>query len=148
MDSDGTLVGKRSVKPGEGADPAKEVELNIGVVIQSEDATSQSKSNPIGKATVGYADNGVWVDINADGRTRLDRVYVLMLLPSGAAPEHKKKFATARRNVENAADLTPDCLILEVPRGISSQKLYESIRSKIRPLFKGRGRPRTDFDFD
>jgi hypothetical protein len=142
MDSDGTLVAPRKVKTGEGTDPVQEVELLIGVVIQSEDASSQTKPNPFGKAAIGHVRNGVWVDIEAEGRRRLDRVHVLMLLPKGAAPKHQKSFATAKRNVENAADLMPDCDVLEVPRGIRGDKLYSAIKTRVRPWFKGRGRPK------
>lgn len=142
MDSDGTLVGPRLVTDGEGASPDSLVDLLIGVVIQCEDSTSQTKPNPIGKAAIEHARNGVWVDLLGEGRRRLDRVHVLMVLPKGAAHGEKRKFATAKRNVTNAADLMPDCESLEVPRGISSDKLAKEVKKKIRAWFKGRGRPR------
>ncbi len=142
MDSDGLLVAPRKIKAGEGAKPLGDAELLVGVVIQSEDATSQTKPNPFGKAAIGHVRNGVWADVKGEGRRRLDRVYVLMILPKGAAPKHQKAFATAKRNVENAADLMPDCETLVVARGISGKDLYPAIKTKVRPWFKGRGRPK------
>ena len=142
MDSDGLLVAPRTVKAGEGAPPLKNVEILVGVVVQSEDATSQTKPNPFGKAAIGHVGNGVWVDIKGEGRRRLDRVHVLMLLPRGSSGTRRKKFNTAKRNVQNAADLMPDCESLEVPRGISGEALCEAIRKQVRPWFKGRGRPK------
>jgi hypothetical protein len=142
MDSDGMLVAPRKVKNREGANPTSEIELLIGVVIQSEDATSQTKPNPIGKAAIGHVVNGIWVDVENEGRKRLDRIHVLMLLPKGAAPKQQKPFATAKRNVENAADMMPDCETLIVSRGISGDELAKTIKKTVRPWFKGRGRPK------
>lgn len=144
MDSDGLLVAPRKVKDGEGAAPKDQVELLVGVIIQSEDATSQTKPNPIGKAAIAHVPNGVWFDTRNEGRRRLDRCHILMLLPKGAAPKQQTKFNTAKRNVTNAADMMPDCEILEVPRGISVQELIGEIETSIRKWFKGRGRPKAN----
>lgn len=142
MDSDGTLAGPREAKGGEGAEPKFKVELLIGVVLQSEEATSQTKPNPIGKASLGHVKNGIWIDVVNEGRKRLDRVHVLMLVPKGAAPKYQKSFKTAKQNVQNAADMMPDCEVTFVDRGISAKKLRDLIKTKVRPWFKGRGRPR------
>lgn len=142
MDSDGVLVGQRKVKSGEGANPTEEIELLVGVVIQSEDATSQTKPNPLGKAAIPHVANGIWVDLKVEGRRRLDRVYILMLLPKGAASKRQKKFDTAKRNVQNAADMMPDCETLVVSRGIKADALSKDIKKKVRPWLKGRGRPK------
>jgi hypothetical protein len=108
MDSDGLLVAPRRVVSGEGGSPAAPVELLVGVIIQAEDATSQTKPNPLGKASLAHIPNGIWIDVLNEGRRRLDRVHVLLVLPKGVAPKHQKKFATAKRNVENAAAFMPD----------------------------------------
>jgi hypothetical protein len=142
MDSDGLLVAPRKVKTGEGTDPLNEVEILIGVVVQSEDTTSQTKPNPFGKAAITHVRNGVWVDVKGEGRRRLDRVHVLMLLPKGASSAHAKKFNTAKRNVRNASDVMPDCEAIEVSRQISGDDLYRKIKKEVRPWFKGRGRPK------
>ena len=70
MDSDGLLIARRRVHPGEGGDPSTPVSLLLGVVVQSEDATSQTKPNPLGKAALSSVPYGIWVDTN-DGRQRL-----------------------------------------------------------------------------
>jgi hypothetical protein len=72
MDSDGLLVGRRSVKEDgdAGATPAIGVYLRIGVVIQSEESTSQTKPNPFGKAAIGTIRNGIWVDLKMGERGR------------------------------------------------------------------------------
>ena len=143
MVADGLLVGRRKVREGEGANPMEEVEILIGIVIQSEDSTSQGKPDPIGKAAIGHIANGIWIDIEKRGRRRLDRVHVLMLLPEGAAPAKKKKYETARRNAENAASFMPDCHVLSVSRKTSGEELASEIEEKIRRHLKGRGRPKT-----
>jgi hypothetical protein len=141
MDSDGLLVAPRVVRDGEGGAPTKQVELLVGVVVQSEDATSQTKPNPLGKAALAHVPNGVWVDTTNEGRRRLDRVLVVFVLPKGAAPQRKKKFAAAKRNVENAATLMPDVESIEVARGESAKAIAELLRKKLRPFLGGRGRP-------
>ncbi|MBP9024750.1 MAG: hypothetical protein KBH81_01240 [Phycisphaerae bacterium] len=142
MDSDGLLVGLRTVKNTncEGAAPVTPVNLTIGVIIQAEDATSQGKPNPFGKAAVGNVPLGVWFDQYRGNRLRLDRVFVLFVLPKGAPPSERKYFETAMRNVNNAADAMPDCDHLVVDRGISTADLLVKIKKKIRPWLKGSGR--------
>ena len=142
MDSDGTLAGPRKVTAGEGAEPESEVELLIGVVLQSEDTTTKTKPNPIGKASLGHVKNGIWVDVAKEGRRRLDRVHVLMVVPKGAVPKLQKDFLTAQRNVLNAADMMPDCEVLIVERGVSASDLVKEVKKKVRKNFKGRGRPK------
>lgn len=142
MDSDGTLVAARPVADGEGGSPDEPVELLVGVVVQSEDATSQTKPNPLGKASLAHIPNGVWVDLRQGGRRRIDRLHVVLVLPKGVAPKHRAKFATAKRNVENAAEFMPDATSLTVERGCSATRLAEDLGKKIRPFFKGPGRPR------
>jgi|SRR5208282_2359800 len=141
MESDGLLVRERQVKGGEGANPANKVSLRIGVVIQSEDTTSQGKPNPFGKAAIGTIRNGIWVDLKTEGRVRLDRTYVLFLLPKGAPAKQRKTFETAKRNVENAADAMPDAEFIEVKRGASTTDLENKVRKKSLRWLRGRGRP-------
>lgn len=141
MDSDGLLIRKRTVSDGEGASPANTVELRIGVVIQSEDTTSQTKPNPFGKAAIGTVRNGIWVDLKTEGRVRLDRTYVLFLLPKGAPAKERKSFETAKRNVENAADAMPDAEFIEVKRGASTTDLENEVKKKSLRWLRGSGRP-------
>jgi len=144
MDSDGLLVAERAVGEGvdAGAAPPQAVKLLVGVVIQSEDATSQTKPNPLGKAALAHVPNGVWVDL-AGVRRRLDRVHVVFVLPKGAAPKHAKRFATAKRNVENAAALMLDAHPFPVARGASAAKIEATLGEFVRPFFKGPGRPKS-----
>lgn len=142
MDSDGLLVGERKVHDGEGRPPEKEVSLWLGIVVQSEDATSQTKPNPLGKASLSHVPYGVWVDLNDGGRRRLDRAVVVFVLPKGAAPRLRKKFSTARRNVVNASDMMPDAIRIEVPRGAAAEVIADRMKSTVRPYLVGRGRPK------
>jgi len=149
MDCDGLLVTRRLVHDGEGGSPLDEVSLLMGVVIQCEDTTSQSKPNPFGKASLPHVPNGVWVDVSKKqsqsangGRLRLDRVLILFVLPKGAAPTQRKKFETAKRNVENAAILMPDAETLEVARNTSAANLCKHVGKIVRPFLKGAGRPK------
>src|SRR4051794_25154992 len=68
MDSDGLLVAPRPVSSGEGGPPGDTVELLVGVIIQSEEATSQPKPNPLGKASLPHIPNGIWIDVAKEGR--------------------------------------------------------------------------------
>jgi len=142
MDSDGLLIAARPVKSGEGGSPSATVELLIGVVLQSEEATSQTKPNPLGKASLAHIANGVWVDLTGEGRRRLDRVFVVFVVPKGVAPKYRKTFATAKRNVENAAILFPDVATIEIDRGLSAAKIAPALKKAIRPYFKGPGKPK------
>lgn len=142
LDSDGLMLAPRIVKDGEGGKPAKPVELLLGVVVQSEEATSQTKPNPLGKAAIAQIPNGVWVNVKGEGRRRLDRVMTLFVVPKGAAPKKAKKFKVAKRNVENAAAFMPDAEPLVVPRGDSAKKLATKLKKAVRKFFKGPGRPR------
>jgi hypothetical protein len=119
MDSDGLLVSRRPIHAGEGAADSSATFLLVGAVIQSEDATSQTKPNPLGKASLGHIPNGIWIGIANEARRRLDRIQIVFVLPKGVAPWRQSKFQTAKRNVENAADMMPDAITVEVPRGIS-----------------------------
>ena len=144
MDSDGLLVAARTIQNGEGGEPERPGELLLGVVMQSEDSTSQTKPNPFGKAALTHVPNGIWVNVKGEGRRRLDRILVLFVLPKGAAPKQQRAFASAKRNVENAAKIMPDVGIIEVARGESSERIAELIRKRVRPFLRGRGRPATE----
>lgn len=142
MDSDGLLVKRRRVHSGsEGAPPRSAVSLTLGVVIQSEDSTSQTKPNPFGKAAIGHVSNGIWVDLTS-GRRRLDRVMVLFVLPKGTAQGKQKAFLTAKTNVRNAADVMPDARTLELPKGASAAQIATALIDEVRPFLNGRGRPK------
>lgn len=143
MDSDGLLVARRTVHSGEGAAPARASTILLGVVVQSEDATSQTKPNPLGKASLGHLHHGVWVDLDEEGRARLDRVLILFVLPKGAAPARRSRYDTAKRNVRNAADMMPDAVHVDIARGASTPKIAGVIRAEVRPFLIGRGRPRS-----
>lgn len=139
MDSDGILIAERGVdgEAGNGAAPSHGVSLLIGVVIQSEDSTSQTKANPLGKAALSHIPYGVWVDTNDAGRRRLDRVLVVFVLPKGTAAERRKPFVTARRNVLNASSMMPDSLSIEVDRGKSADAIADQIRKEVQPHLVG-----------
>lgn len=135
MESDGLLVRSRNVLGGR----QDEDSIRIGVVIQSEYATSQTKPNPFGKALIEVLPLGVWVDLLEFGRVRLDRVYVLFVLPTLA--NRVSESDTARRNVVNAAEAARDAHILRVRAGDSAAKLSRALRGEVRRWLKGAGRP-------
>jgi len=140
MDSDGVLLSQRTVHDGEGAKVPRPARLLMGVIIQSEDSTSQTKPNPMGKASLSHISNGVWVSLK-DKRVRLDRLLVIFVLPKGATPQDSAKFETAKRNVLNAAEMMPDSIAIEVPRGASASDIADALRGKINPFLIGAGRP-------
>jgi hypothetical protein len=139
MDSDGLFVKERKVHDGD-EPPLNETRLRIGVVVQSEFTTSLTKPNPFGKALVDRLPLGVWVDIGTE-RVRLDRIYVLFILPTATAATKRRISNTARMNVKNAADAAIEAHSLEVGMGESANKLSEKVAKKIRPWLIGAGRP-------
>jgi hypothetical protein len=143
FDSDGTLISSRPVHSGEGA-ASGDVRLLLGAVIQSEDSTSQTKPNPLGKAALPHVPNGIWADMSDGERRRFDRVVVVFVLPKGAAAKHKKPFETARRNVLNASDIMTGAVTVEVPRGAGADDIASAIGDEIRPFLVGKGRPRSE----
>lgn len=141
MDSDGLLVSPRRVADDEGRSPAMPVDMFMGVVVQGEDATSQGKPNPVGKAALSHVPNGIWVDLSKRGRHRLDGVLVVFVLPEGAAPRRQARFQRAKRNVQNASDLMPGAKSVVVPRGASASAIAKALRSAVRGFLVGTGRP-------
>jgi len=130
LDSDGILLTERTVHNAEGAVISPETEILIGVILQSEDATSQTKPNPIGKAAISHIQNGIWVTIKGK-RKRIDKLIVAFVLPEGASPKDQKSFTTAKRNVLNASGMMPDAVPIEVPRGISVKDLTIKLTSGV-----------------
>jgi hypothetical protein len=143
MDSDGLLVSRRPVRAASGRAAENQVHLLIGVILQSEDSTSMSKPNPFRKTAIGNVRNGVWVDLAELGRRRLDRLHALMMLPSGSAPQHRRRPSTQQRTVETAAALMPDGDTLIVERSLSAKGLASEITKQAHGWLRGRGRPRT-----
>ena len=85
---------------------------------------------------------GVWVDLNDKrGRVRLDKVFVLFIVPMATAADKKKISDTARCNVINAADAATEAHFLEVGMGSSAKALAGQLQKKIRPWLFGAGRP-------
>ena len=146
MDSDGTLLSERPVHPkdGEGSAPQASTRLLLGVIIQSEDSTSQTKPNPLGKASLSHVPNGVWVDTCDGARRRLDNFVVTFVLPKGTSAKHREKFSRSRKNVLNAATVMPNAVAVEVNRGDSSAKIGELLKLELRPFLVGKGRPRSE----
>jgi len=134
MESDGTLLIWRGIRGGEGRTPLDDVGLLVGVVLQSEESTSQAKADPMGKASIASVSTGVWVDKDKSKRRRLDVVHVLFVLPKGSQQAQKSAFTTAQRNASNAASLVTNAHTLELPRGISAQAISEALVEKIEDI--------------
>lgn len=146
MDSDGTLLSERPVRPkdGEGIAPQEDTRLLLGVIIQSEDSTSLTKPNPLGKASLTHVPNGVWVDTVEGQRRRLDRFVVTFVLPKGTSAPHQDRFSRSMKNVHNAATVMPNAVAVEVSRGDNSKKIGQRLKAELRPFLVGKGRPRSE----
>ncbi len=140
MDSDGTLLRERTVV-STSANQGQPTVLLIGVIIQSEFSTSGTKPNPLGKAAVGATPRGVWVDVAPGTRRRVDRPFVLFVLPEAKAYHLKKSFRATEMNVRNASEAFPDVTRIIVPRGISKTDLVTELRKRTRRWLTGAGRP-------
>lgn len=140
MDSDGVLLAERPIKPGEGAQHTQAGKILVGVIIQSEDATSQTKPNPLGKAALPHVENGIWVTIK-NVRRRIDHFIVLFVLPEGQEQRRKRPFKTAQRNVRNALELMPGTCEIAIKRGASSEEIMQELCKEVRRVLVGKGRP-------
>ena len=141
MDSDGILAAERRIAGGEANEPHNRQILCVGVLIQSEYTTSNTKPNPFGKAAVGKVPFGVWFDTQDGNRVRLDRVHILFVLPKFVAPQYKKGFQTVKRNVENAAAALPDVEVVVLERGWGKNEVARRLKRHVRKWLKGVGRP-------
>ncbi|WP_139350692.1 hypothetical protein [Rhodanobacter sp. C01] len=144
MESDGTLVAWRPVNGGDGRQPTQTTHLMFGVVIQSEDATSQVKANPLGKAFLTKISTGIFVDLRDGTRCRIDNLLVVFVLPKGAEARRQKTFARAKKYVTNTAALVDDVVAIEVARGASAEDIKTVIVEEIRPFLFGAGRPKSE----
>lgn len=144
MDTDGILYGQRPVATGEdhggSPGPGKPRSLHVGVILQSEFATSQTKPNPFGKAFVTDVPLGLWVDTVDDERIRLDEAYVLFVVPQATAVNKKKTSENALRNVKVAADVSPNAFYIEVGQGDSAQSMADKIKMTVNGWLRGAGR--------
>lgn len=144
LDSDGILYGERNILSGvsEGGEAAPKTnpKLRVGVILQSEFSTSNTKPNPIGKAFVSELPLGVWVDLDTGERVRLDEVYVLFVVPNATAASKKKTSATALKNVRVAAELSVRAYYLEVNQGSSAEDLAKAIKKVVNGWVRGAGR--------
>lgn len=140
MDSDGLLIKERNVHDDDDL-LGEDVYLRIGVVVQSEFTTSLTKANPVGKALISAFPYGVWVDLTDDGRVRLDRVYVLFVVPKATAAGKKVTSAKARQNVDSAASASREAHVLEVGLGDSSAVIARKLLKKVNRWLVGAGRP-------
>ena len=116
----------------------------VGVVIQSEQATSQTKPNPLGEAAAAMTPLGLWVDLLRDGqpsRERLDVVHVLLLVPEPSDAPRRRKHSMVRRNVQNVVDTVEQAHMLEMNQGDNDVTIAEKLMNKARPWLFGRGRP-------
>jgi hypothetical protein len=149
MDSDGLLVKRRRVELPKTTIPRSKTYLQIGVIIQSEFTTSIAKANPFGKALISALPSGVWVDLSQIDRKkvkrarriRLDRIFVLFVLPHSTGQGHISK--AARANVTNAMEASVESEIIEVEKGASTQTLADQLMKEVRPWLIGAGRPRS-----
>jgi hypothetical protein len=141
MDSDGILAAERRIAEGEANEPKNKQILCVGVLIQSEYTTSNTKPNPFGKAAVGQVPFGVWFDTEDGNRVRFDRAHILFVLPKFVAPKYKKGFETVRRNVENAAAAMPDVEVLVLERRWGRKEVAKRLKKHVRKWLKGVGRP-------
>lgn len=142
MDTDGILLHRRRVLPGD-SEPPSETSIWTALLIQSEFSTSQTKPNPLGKAFVTRHRYGVWVDTVDGERVRLTSAIVLFIVPQAAAIGPARLSATALQNVKNAVVASEDARFLEVPLGISAAELARELGTLVRAILKGPGRPRT-----
>lgn len=149
MESDGLLVSTRQVENPMGG--VTHAGIRIGVVIQTEFSTSQTKPNPFGKALIGMLPYGVWVDVEeiqegqkgkTRARVRLDEVLVLFIVPNHTHQAKKAQGETAFQNVTNAAEASDYADVLRIEARASTQDLANAIAGKVRGLLIGKGRPK------
>lgn len=145
LGSDGILARERyTVASDEGGREP----IVVAVVVQSEQATSATKPNPLGKAAAALAPLGLWADFKKRNgnkvqveRRRLDVIRVLLLLPKPAALDRQSAFETARQNVQNVVDTVVHAESQEAPQGAKPDAIESAIMSNARRWLFGKGRP-------
>ncbi len=138
--TDGLLVTKWHTSASSG--PSRQI--LVGVVIQSEQRTSETKPNPLGKAAAAMTPLGLWVDIKGQAgteRQRLDVVHVLLIVPEPTDAARKKKYPMILQNVENVVDTVEQAHLLGMPQGANVEAIAQELMKKCRPWLFGRGRP-------
>lgn len=141
MKTDGVLAAERQIAADKANSSKSGQFLCVGVVIQSEFTTSNAKANPFGKAAVCSVPFGLWLDVKGGTRVRLDRVFVLFVLPESSALQHKQQFERAKGTVENIASWLPDVDVLIMKKGWSVNEVANHLRKRTRKWLKGVGRP-------
>lgn len=134
MGTDGLLVRRHDVVKGQGVCDQTHEPFWVGVLVQSEFATSDGIPNPFGKAASPLAPNGVWVDTKAHGRVRLGHCHVLLLVPQAQAASQRTRNVTAARNARKAERSFRDCTSLTVPKGDSTDRLVAGLEKKAKEL--------------
>jgi len=140
--SDGLLLAHRETD-----EPTRNV--LVGVAIQSEQSTSQTKPNPLGKAAAGMTPLGLWVDVREKNqppntpyqRRRLDVVHVLLVVPRPTDQRRLAKHPTVLQNVKNVVSTVENAHFLELQQGNNANTIANALLRTIRPWLFGRGRP-------
>ena len=144
MGSDGLLLAPRkTAKSGEKAGSQRSI--LVGVVIQCEQTTSQTKPNPFGKASISQVPFGVWVDVRQQKgsavRQRLDVVRVALIAPEPSAYKAKKKFKIVSQNLDGVSALFVDTDVLKIAQGAGAKDIEAALMDKFRGFLKGPGKP-------
>jgi hypothetical protein len=144
MGSDGLLLASRKTAKS-GAKAGSQRSIIVGVVIQCEQATSQTKPNPFGKAAISQVPFGVWVDVKQQKgnvvRQRLDVVQVALVAPEPTAYKAKKKFERIAQNLDGVADLLVDTEVVTIPQGAGATAIQNELMGRFRGFLKGPGKP-------
>ena len=144
MGSDGLLLATRKTTDS-GSKAGRGRMILVGVVIQCEQTTSQTKPNPFGKASISQVPFGVWADVEArKGKTwrrRLDAVRVALIAPEPAAYKAKKKFHVVAKNQDGVAKLLVDTEVIKIPQGSGTIDIQNALMNNFRGFLKGRGKP-------
>ena len=144
MGSDGLLLASRRTAKAQDKAGSQRT-IRVGVVIQCEQTTSQTKPNPFGKASISQVPFGVWVDVKeSKGKTvrrRLDVVNVALVAPEPASVQAKKKFKIVERNLEGVADLLVDTKVIPIAQGAGARIIQSELMKVFRGFLKGPGKP-------
>lgn len=131
-ESDGILARFLDVAKGEVAKPDTCSEVLAGVMIESEESTSDSLLNPWGKSCIPSIPNGVWIDLkDQHGRKRHVLTIVEIILvtpePKSTTASTQKKFRTRKSILQRVESAAPHVSLLIAGKNDSGDVLAGKI---------------------
>lgn len=136
MQADGLLLRFTDAKHDEAAECANQVRVLRGIIVQTEETTSNTVPDPLGKAFVPTTPGGVWVDLGTTtrrNRVRIDFPTVLFVTPKPTSTLAKVKadFAKRKGTLDKVVAASPFALLEVVNQGDSQASIAAQVLARV-----------------